>query len=231
MGTRNLRLLAVGAAASALALGSVGTASAALLPDTLLGGLTNTVGNVVGTVVPAVTAPIVGQGGLLDNTVVVARANVDVPNVAHVDTDTAVVINDGKIVAATDTHANVLNVVKADVTGVAVVDTQRPSVFVFVPEAHANVAGITVDAFVAPTTVDLRKLTVKAPLIAARVQAGDIKVKAKASAFVNLRKGKVFVKAKAKAKIGHTTIKARAKVKVKLHHGLKAKAFIRATVR
>jgi hypothetical protein len=224
-------LLAVGAAAGALALGSVGTASAELLPTGLL-GVTDTVGSVLGTVVPAVTAPVVGEGGLLDDTAIAANAKVDVPNVAHVKTDTVVAIDDGLVVAATDTHANVANVVKADVVGVAVVDTQRPSVFVFVPKAHANVAGITVDAFVAPTFVDLRKLTVKAPLIAARVQAGDIKVKARASAYANLRKGKVLVKAKAKAKIGrHTTIKAKAKVKVRIRHHVKAKVFVRAVAR
>jgi phosphohistidine swiveling domain-containing protein len=54
--------------------------------------------------VPAVTAPIVGENGLLDDTAVVAKASIDVPNVAHVDTNTAAVIDDGKIVAATDTQ-------------------------------------------------------------------------------------------------------------------------------
>jgi hypothetical protein len=223
-------LLAVGAAAGALALGSVATASASTT-DPLLGGVTNTLGNVLGTVVPAVTAPVVGENGLLDDTVVVAKANVDVPNVAHVDTNTAAVIDDGKIIAATDTHANVANLVKADVDGVAVVNTNKPSVFVYVPEVHANVAGVKVDAFVAPTTVNLKKLTVSAPLIAARVKAGDIKVDAKAAAFANLRKGKVFVAAKAKVKINHhTVLKAKAKVKVKLHHNIKIKAYLKGFV-
>jgi len=226
----HLRLIAVGAAAGALALGSVATASAAPT-DTLLGGVTNTLGNVLGTVVPAVTSPVVGEGGLLDDTAVVAKANVDVPNIAHVNTNTAAVIDDGKIVAATDTHANVANLVKADVDGVAVVNTNKPSVFVFVPVVHANVAGVKVDAFVGPTTVNLKKLTVSAPLIAARVKAGDIKVDAKAAAFANLRKGKVFVAANAKVKINHhTVLKAKAKVKIKLHHNIKIKAYLKGFV-
>jgi hypothetical protein len=39
----------------------------------------------------------------------------------------------------------VANLVKADVDGVAVVNTSKPSVFVYVPEVHANAAGVKVD--------------------------------------------------------------------------------------
>jgi hypothetical protein len=230
MGTpRKLRYLAAGAAAGALALGSVGSAAAIVNPGSLLTGLTTTAGNAVGTVVPAATAPLVGQGGLLDNTNINADARIVVPKVAVVDTETNVAIDDGVITAKTDTYANVANVVVVDIDdAVVVVDTTRPSVFVSVPAAHVNVAGITADAHVAPTTVDLRTLTVDAPKIIAKVQAGDIKVKAKAKVYANLTSGKIKVKAKAKVKVGnHTVLKARAKVKAKLHANLKTKVKLR----
>jgi hypothetical protein len=228
---RNLRYLAAGAAAGALALGSVGSAAALVSPGPLVGDLAGTVGGVLGTVVPAATAPIVGQGGLLDDTTIVANANVNVPNVAQVNTANTVTIDDGVVVADTDTHANVANVVRADVVATATVDTNRPSITVVAPVVHADVAGIRVNAVVAPTTVDLGDMTVDAPFIGAPVVAGDIKAKVKAKVHADLVAGKIKAKVKAKAKIGSTKIKLKAKAKVKLRPHLTAWAKVRAIVR
>jgi hypothetical protein len=222
---RSLRYLAAGAAAGALALGSVGAASAQV-GTALLGNVAETVGGVIG------TAPLVGEGGLLDDTVIVAKADVNVPNVAHVRTADAVVIDDGEILVATKTHANVADVVKADVKALAVVDTQDSAVGVIVFPSHVEAAGVAVDATVAPATVDLRHLTIHVPFAAARLKVGDlVKAKVKASAFVDLPKGKIKVKAKVRARVAHLKIRARAHAKVKLHRHVKVKIGARAIVR